>query len=244
MTKPKVLAPHTYNYLPVGHPDNPKTYAVCGAPTRQVTAKYRYCTRPAGWGTSHAGAGRCKLHGGVSQVGPANPNWRGGRKSYIYRERLTAQIRQSLDAASVDPLDLTAELETQRTILLLALDDLLNDKNSQRAQKGDRGGVADKHGSEIITAAIPPSQSVVITPEKVQLVRDLSNDIVNTVIKVIASKNQTAFAKAELLFISAAFKEAIERFVEPEQRKPMVKFMQDKLHGLYKQGSDVLEIDE
>jgi hypothetical protein len=26
----------------------------------------RLCTRPAGWGTDHAGVGRCKLHGGAS----------------------------------------------------------------------------------------------------------------------------------------------------------------------------------
>lgn len=33
----------------------------CGAPKRQGEGT---CTRPAGWGTPHAGVGRCKLHGG------------------------------------------------------------------------------------------------------------------------------------------------------------------------------------
>lgn len=33
----------------------------CGATTKQTGAP---CTQPAGWGTSHPGIGRCKLHGG------------------------------------------------------------------------------------------------------------------------------------------------------------------------------------
>lgn len=33
----------------------------CGGPKRQSEGT---CTRPAGWGTSHPGIGRCKLHGG------------------------------------------------------------------------------------------------------------------------------------------------------------------------------------
>lgn len=34
---------------------------LCGAKKRQGSGT---CARPAGWGTDHAGAGRCKLHGG------------------------------------------------------------------------------------------------------------------------------------------------------------------------------------
>lgn len=41
---------------PYGH-DKPK----CGAKKRQGEGT---CQRPAGWGTDHAGEGRCKLHGG------------------------------------------------------------------------------------------------------------------------------------------------------------------------------------
>lgn len=32
----------------------------------KVHRQFRYCKRPAGWGTSHPGTGRCKLHGGCS----------------------------------------------------------------------------------------------------------------------------------------------------------------------------------
>lgn len=42
--------------------------ALCGARKRQDSG---YCRRPAGWGTSHPGAGACKLHGGSTRAGTA-----------------------------------------------------------------------------------------------------------------------------------------------------------------------------
>ena len=42
---------------------------ICGAKTRAGTP----CQQPAGWGTSHVGEGRCKLHGGKS-TGPKPEN--------------------------------------------------------------------------------------------------------------------------------------------------------------------------
>jgi len=38
----------------------------CGGKKKQGEG---LCTRPAGWGTDHAGAGRCKLHGGCAPAG-------------------------------------------------------------------------------------------------------------------------------------------------------------------------------
>lgn len=38
----------------------------CGGKLRQ--GRVGTCTRPAGWGTPHAGIGRCKLHGGSTQT--------------------------------------------------------------------------------------------------------------------------------------------------------------------------------
>lgn len=43
----------------LGH-DSP----LCGAAKRQGAGN---CRRPAGWGTSHPGAGTCKLHGGSTR---------------------------------------------------------------------------------------------------------------------------------------------------------------------------------
>src|SRR5690348_4530669 len=36
----------------------------CGGRRRAAESEGKPCTRPAGWGTDHAGTGRCKLHGG------------------------------------------------------------------------------------------------------------------------------------------------------------------------------------
>lgn len=48
-------------------PSETPRYDTCGARTRSATT----CQRPAGWGTSHPGAGKCKLHGGSTPNGTA-----------------------------------------------------------------------------------------------------------------------------------------------------------------------------
>ena len=59
----------------------------CGATGRQSGQP---CKRPAGWGTDHPGAGRCKLHGGVGQV-----NLPGSRYSDLRaRPRLKELVNQ------------------------------------------------------------------------------------------------------------------------------------------------------
>jgi hypothetical protein len=60
-------------------------HPTCGAKTRSGTA----CGRPAGWGTAHAGEGRCKLHGGSSPRGLLHPRFRHGRFAR-YEVRVTA----------------------------------------------------------------------------------------------------------------------------------------------------------
>lgn len=52
----------------------------CGARTRSGGR----CKHPAGWGTSHVGQGRCKLHGGASLRGPEHPNFTHGRHSKYF----------------------------------------------------------------------------------------------------------------------------------------------------------------
>jgi len=237
------LARSTYNHLSAGHPDNPKPFDICGAKTRGQAPKYPVCTRPAGWGTAHVGAGHCRVHGGKSLSGPAHPNWKGGRYSYLYRERLAAQFKAVMSSSSGNPLDLTGELEAQRVILSLALDDLLGEKSGHETSKGGEGGLADNNINHKNSAAIPPSASILVSAEKVLLVRDLMNDVVNTVTRVIAARNQTALAKAEILFIQGAMKEAIEQFVPVENRRPMVKYIKDKLKGLYEE-EEAAEIEK
>lgn len=79
----------------------------CSARTRPG-AKYALCRRPGGWGTDHPGAGRCKLHGGLTPV-------RSGRYSSLKREKLRALIEQH--EADPDPLNILPELATARALL-------------------------------------------------------------------------------------------------------------------------------
>jgi hypothetical protein len=82
-----------------------------GAPKRDPGehAGEGYCERPAGWGTDHAGNGRCKLHGGNA-----------GRPA---SHGLTSNLRDTLrefvaEAADMqNPGDLTGELAVLRGLL-------------------------------------------------------------------------------------------------------------------------------
>lgn len=44
----------------------PHDRRLCGARKRQPRHLGERCARPAGWGTTHLGFGRCKLHGGAT----------------------------------------------------------------------------------------------------------------------------------------------------------------------------------
>lgn len=69
---------------------------VCNA--RRGTGEY--CTRPSGWGTEHAGEGRCKFHGGMSTGRP--------KKSFSAAEYLNADIVRTFENISdEDPQALT-----------------------------------------------------------------------------------------------------------------------------------------
>jgi hypothetical protein len=72
------------------------------------------CKRPAGWGTDHAGTGRCKLHGGASVKGIESPTYKHGRYSKYAPPTLQEQI-QDLD--NYDVLELVDELQTQRALI-------------------------------------------------------------------------------------------------------------------------------
>lgn len=67
-----------------------------------------HCARPAGWGTDHAGAGRCKLHGGSNPV-------KHGRYSSIKTRRLGDKIAEF--EADPDPLNLEPEAAAIRALV-------------------------------------------------------------------------------------------------------------------------------
>src|SRR5687768_3240460 len=86
---------------------------LCGARTRQTGQP---CSRPAGWGTDHAGLGKCKLHGGASSGRPPIH----GRYSLAHRRSLQAKVERFL--LDPTPGDLTGELALTRALLQDYLD--------------------------------------------------------------------------------------------------------------------------
>lgn len=80
-----------------------KLTPVCGARTRAGTT----CGQAAGWGTDHAGQGRCKLHGGKSPI-------RSGRYSSVTRQRIRDLIEKH--EADENPLDTLPELAAARAL--------------------------------------------------------------------------------------------------------------------------------
>lgn len=73
----------------------------CGAKNRSGQP----CKLPAGWGTNHTGAGRCKLHGGLSPGVPGNKNaLKTGLYENICAEFMTPEERALWDDLSTEKL--------------------------------------------------------------------------------------------------------------------------------------------
>lgn len=64
----------------------------CGARKKQSTGT---CTRPAGWGTTHPGTGRCKLHGGAT-----TPHVTAARTERARRAVATYGLPRDIDPAA------------------------------------------------------------------------------------------------------------------------------------------------
>lgn len=86
--------------------DKPK----CGGLLRDGSG--RTCTRPAGWGTSHPGEGKCKLHGGGSPRGTESPQFKHG----IYSHYMAASWQQKATEMEAT-IDLLPELTLMRVIM-------------------------------------------------------------------------------------------------------------------------------
>lgn len=102
--------------------NKPHDKNICGAKGKQSGLP---CRRPAGWGTSHPGNGRCKLHGGCS-TGPkdatGNKNAvKHGVYETVIRDRLSDTEKAVFDAIS-DDSNMSQELRILRFKLLRLLE--------------------------------------------------------------------------------------------------------------------------
>lgn len=81
---------------------------------------------------------------------------------------------------------------------------------------------------ELSTETIAPVWDMrLVNPDDINLVRECTNDIVNTVSKMIAARNQTAMTRAETAYILSIMKEAINRFVPKENREAFVRYLME-----------------
>jgi hypothetical protein len=92
----------------------------CGAKKHQGEG---LCSKPAGWGTDHAGEGNCKLHGGCTPSGR-----RGAGLRLLERDARELFGKLMPEVAPVDnPLAAYAELAGRVLAWMQLMDDLLND---------------------------------------------------------------------------------------------------------------------
>jgi hypothetical protein len=80
-----------------------------------------------------------------------------------------------------------------------------------------------------INAPPLPANYSRVREEDIQLCRDLGNDIINTVNKMISIRNQTAMTRGELLYLMANMKEAINLFVPKEKQRAFVEYLMEKV---------------
>lgn len=237
-----------YHHLESGHPDNRSKYRICGTRTRQATSN-PVCHRPAGWGTSHPGVGRCKLHGGCSPSGPDHPNWRSGRYADKFRGRLEQHYKDHADADK-NPLDLLPELTVQRVILSMALQSLVD-----KATVIPNGNITSDYDYERETAETvgdggartltekgyqaDDAVSQFLTNHDIRLVSELTNDIVDTVTKINTLHNKTALTKTEVSYLLTKLKQGMDRFVPKENRAPFIKWLMDEFADNAENGSSL-----
>jgi hypothetical protein len=104
----------------------------CGAKTRQE-GSHEYCNLAAGWGTSHPGDGRCRLHGGSTK------NQKLGAAK-IKAEREVRKVLAELDVEPVDdPLTALMQLAGQVLAWQKATAALVNDLEHRIRYEGATG---------------------------------------------------------------------------------------------------------
>ncbi len=94
--------------------------SVCNSRTKQGDG---YCERPAGWGTTHAGSGRCKLHSGSTPTHSELANYTGKQPLAVPKS-----LREAVELRKQDPdlMSLEGDIAMLRTVqerLRLEIDD-------------------------------------------------------------------------------------------------------------------------
>src|SRR4030043_486209 len=104
MKRVNYLSDYKFNHLEPGHPDNTKTFRICGAHTTSENAVGDICQLKAGHDTYHPGTGRCKFHGGSTPMRYGSDRYKGRLRDHF----------EFMEKDETTPLDLVPELQVQR----------------------------------------------------------------------------------------------------------------------------------
>lgn len=144
-----------------------KSYEICGAKTRSGTP----CQKPAGWGTNHAGIGKCKLHGGATPV-----------KHGLYSKYTNHRLAEMIDKLSNDEelLNLRKTIAMQQALIINILNKIENKELELNPKLSSTlAGIGDKLGKNIERRQkVEEGEKYILQIEQVQ-------SIVNQVVVII-----------------------------------------------------------
>jgi hypothetical protein len=156
------------------------------------------CSWPAGFGTDHPGWGRCKYHGGAKVAARILSASKHGLMSRHLRSQVQTKIQKFL--ADPAPLDLAKELATQRALLELLMDHVV-----------DQGDV------DYLTSRVPG-------------LMELLESIGNMANKAALIEKRYAMTAAQVLYVQHVFVEIINKYVpDPGKREEIAGELRRKL---------------
>lgn len=226
-----------YNHLPVGHPDNHQTFAVCGAKTTK-SVKYKRCQKPAGWWTDHVGEGRCRKHAGMSLRGPAHPNFKHGKQAHAWKELMERQWAQ-LDQVAADDLNLTREMTTLRLLAAVQLERLYGGNGDGGSVDGSVvvvdgvDGVVERGDRTIDVERIPRAHPRPAKPEEIpeleEALRQTIVDIAKTAKSIVDMRNSTALTAADIRYFGMVMEDFFDEFVPRESWAKGYEYLRKRL---------------
>lgn len=135
----------------------------------------RYCKRPAGWGTEHAGVGRCKLHGGCT-TGPLSGKL---RYSNFIPTDLVQKYEELAVEDNIDIKSLNDEIALTRSMIA----------NSSEHNKDGKNNKEICLMEELVRRLVETKQKVE-EGVKSKITVEIVSRIVDDIIKIIDSRIQ------------------------------------------------------
>lgn len=180
-------------------------YDTCNQPKRQGEGN---CTRPAGWGTDHAGVGACKLHGG------STPSHRKAAAVTSARQRLTELTARPLTPEEFrDPM---RGLWEHYTEMCLAVDFLRDKVMALTEWTGDIYSL-DRFGEKHATSE--EARAYVRLLQETWVERRKASE---ACIKAGIADRMSRIEEEKFLLIANAYKRAIlAADLSPQQRKSL-----------------------